>query len=564
MKCFEQLLKNKNNKGAIACGLGMTEALIALATGTIIVGAGAVALRSTGSLISQAKDKAVLRQNTNNGMRLLRSEVERSLHLIVNTESEQIPNDTDFNLNAAKYSSLISHCEAESPVGIFMPAFGIKMAETELVEPVIYGYGVRSLKSSTYSLIRCGAPMDKSGSYIENKEGERNEFASIVVDNIAAKSCALDKNGEHLEEICDVKSEADQDKKDEYDATPPTEILASMAGVDSPSKGILFSDSADTETGGLVTPTMMYRQPALRIQTDPTLKLVKFIVPNSEDAKIRYSYLQTSRNGLSNTISPLYLAAYARADKRHGKYGSQDGFNPITIFQEITSKNVRFILDGSGSMSACIIWSDEEGDDRKYWDPDYGRYGGYIWTNQICLLTRMETLIQELHTMVNSLDDETNLALEMFSASGGANHNNQWIPGENLVRLGDQGNRDSALAWVVSLDDVSNVGKWGGTEPWPAINRAFNDKQADTVYLLSDGVPKSFYNSQFPYGVNTAKEVVAYYTELNNKRAKSRDPKLEVNTIALGLKSEWMKNFAQSNNGNYMQYDSEALGEVDQ
>ena len=142
----------------------MTEALIALSAGTIIVGAGAVALKSTGSLIGQARDKAVLRQNTNNGMRLLRSEVERSLHLIVNTSSEQIPGGNDFDLNAAKYKDLISHCETVAPGKTFMTAFGIKMASTELEEPVLYGYGV-SPQSGAYSLIRCGAPMDKKKIY---------------------------------------------------------------------------------------------------------------------------------------------------------------------------------------------------------------------------------------------------------------------------------------------------------------------------------------------------------------------------------------------------------------
>ena len=173
----------------------------------------------------------------------------------------------------------------------------------------------------------------------------------------------------------------------------------------------------------------------------------------------------------------------------------------------------------------------------------------------------METLNQELHTMVNSLDDDTNLALEMFSASGGANHNNQWIPGEDLVRLGDQGNRDSALAWVVSLDDVSNVGRWGGTEPWPALNRAFKDKKADTVYLLSDGEPNNFY---VQYGVNTSEKVVDHYTYLNDERAKDNKPKLKVNTIALGLESKWLRDFSESNGGKYMQYDSDALSEVDE
>ena len=85
------------------------------------------------------------------------------------------------------------------------------------------------------------------------------------------------------------------------------------------------------------------------------------------------------------------------------------------------------------------------------------------------------------------------------------------------------------------------------------INRAFKDKQADTVDLLSDGVPNSLYISQFHYYVNTAKEVFAYYNKLNNNRDKKKqDPKPEVNTIVLGLESAWVRNFSQSNNSNYM------------
>lgn len=533
-------------------GFGLTEALVALTAGTVIVGTGAMALRATGSLIDQSSDKAVLRQNTTNGMRLVRSEVERSLHLIVNTESDKIPQDKAFDLGATRYKNLISHCEIQAPGKSFLPIFGIKMASTELLEPVIYGYGV-SPRSGAYSLMRCGAPMDKVGAYIENTEDDRKEFVSVVIDNIGIKNCAIDQSGNQLEKVCDVNNNEEQEAKNTYDRTPLMEILNGMKNTAEHKDGLLFSD----DEGGLSTPSVAYRQPALRIQTDRTLKLVKFIDPNKEDVASKTSYLQTSRNGRAATTSPLYLAAFARADKRLGKYGTEDGLQNITIFQDITSKNVQFVLDGSGSMSACIIWSeDTNNNDRKFWLPGKG----YIWTDQICLLTRMETLIQELYTMIGALPNDTNLGLEMFSSEGWANHNNIWtLAKDGLVRIGDAGVRDSALEWVVSLDDVTNVGKWGGTEPWPAMNRAFNDKQADTIYLLSDGVPNRFSNKVFPGYVNTPEEVIEFYTNQNSKR----DQKLQVHTIALGLKSDWMEELSDANQGDYMQYDSSSLAEVE-
>lgn len=545
-------LNLRGNRSVCINGFGLTEALVALSAGTVIVGTGAMALKATGSLIDQSSSKAVLRQNTTNGMRLVRSEVERSLHLIVNADSQIIPQDKDFSLGSSRYSNLISHCEAQAPGGAFLPIFGVKMASTELIEPVIYGYGI-SPRSGAYSLMRCGAPMDKIGAYIENTEDSRKEFVSVVIDNIGIKGCAVDQSGNHLDDICDETNEEKQKAKDDYDIKPLIEILNDMQNASKNQDGLLFSDD---DEGGLSTPIVSYRQPALRVQTDTTLKLVKFIDPNPKDVASKSSYLQTSRNGRTATTSPLYLAAFARADKRLGQYGSEDGLQNITIFQDITSKNVRFVLDGSGSMSACIIWSEEKSkNDRKFWLPGKG----YIWTDQICLLTRMETLIQELYTMIGALPNETNLGLEMFSSDGWDNHNNIWSPSKRgLVRIGDDGVRDSALEWVVSLDDVSNVGRWGGTEPWPAMNRAFNDEQADTIYLLSDGVPNRFSNKVFPWNVDTPDEVIDFYTEENSKRSK----KLQVHTIALGLKSDWMKKLSDSNQGDYMQYDSSTLAEV--
>ena len=151
----------------------------------------------------------------------------------------------------------------------------------------------------------------------------------------------------------------------------------------------------------------------------------------------------------------------------------------------------------------------------------------------------------------------------MIKISTYLNHNNQWTLSENnLARLGDSGVRESAQEWVLSLDDVENVGNWGGTIPWPALKRAFDDQGADTVYFLSDGVPNSFSGNGLPSNVYDEDRVVNYFTDLNATRDQSGDPKLIVNTIALGLKSDWMQQFSEKNNGNYIQYDSESLSEV--
>ena len=75
---------HRQTRYAKANGFSLIETLVALSAGSLIITGGALALRTTGSLINQSADKTILRQNTTNGMRLLRSEVERSLHIIIN------------------------------------------------------------------------------------------------------------------------------------------------------------------------------------------------------------------------------------------------------------------------------------------------------------------------------------------------------------------------------------------------------------------------------------------------------------------------------------------------
>lgn len=539
-------------------GFSMTEMLVAVSAGVLLLGASGIALRSTGGLISDSKQRAVLRQNTNNGMRLLRSEIERSLHLIVNSNSSTTPTGEAFQLGSQRYSDLVGHCRAKAPQEIFLPAFGIKMASTELKEPVLYGFSVSPM-SNGYSLMRCGAPMDDTGAYIQSTstdKADRKEFLGVIIDNIGLMTCA--KNADDQGNLVVIDNTCDGDGDDDVAATTSlVDILKSMQNDAGSGQGLLFSSN---QAGEIVTPEVQYKQPALRIQTDSTLKLLKFIDPNTRDEGRNYSYLAIENSGAITTTQPLYLAAYARADKRLGQYGSDEGLQNITIFQDISSSQIRFVLDGSGSMSACIVWDDQQSTtgSRKFWNGN-----GYIWTDQVCSLTRMETLIDELYALVSALPDHTMIGLEMFSSGSGKNHNQQWTLSEqNLARLGDSGVRTSAQEWVISLDDVENVGNWGGTIPWPALQRAFADQEADTVYLLSDGEPNSFNGNGLPSNIYGQDAVVNHFTQLNAKRAEDDKPKLIVNTIALGLTSNWMREFSEQNNGKYMQYDSESMKEV--
>lgn len=522
-------------------GFGLTETLVALSAGALVIAGGALTLRTTGGLINQSSNKSILRQNTTNGMRLLRAEVERSLHIIVNN-SDDPDLDQRFKLDSSQYSDTMTKCQ-DLAVGkntVFQPIFGIKMAT--LNSPIIYGYGI-SPTTRGYDIVRCGAPIDTEGKYVEGEVSK--EFLSVVIDQLGVMGCAKDDNNNIIDPTCDPDSEDNVDEK------LLSDVLQSMGPIE-------FSRDTDSP---LRTPVPTKKQPALRVETDSSLKLVKFIDPNPSDPNIQSSYLQIIKNGSSVGTQPLYLAAFARADKRLGGYGDDDGLQNITIFKDITSKHVRFVLDGSGSMSACILWGDTwTGEYKKYYSPDSS---GYITTTRYCHITRMETLQQELRTMVSDLSDDTNISLEMFSAPGGKNHEQRWeLSKDGLIRIGGIGVRESALNWVNTLDDVSNVGEWGGTIPWPGLSRAFGDTNADTVYFLSDGQPNSFSDSSLGGEVSSAEEVVSYYALENNKRASNNHPSLVVNAIALGIESNWMEDLSTKTGGNYMQYDRKTLSEV--
>ena len=535
MRYFPAQAKQLNVKSK---GFTIPELMVGVVAGTLIMGASSVALRSTQTLISEGQGKAILRQNTTNGLRLMRSEVERSMNLLVTRTdpSEQDDPETDLISN---HAVVVSLCKTKAGSQGFKPIFGINMVELD--DPVIYGVSLSSNKRG-YSLLRCGAPLNMDGTYLGSKsassdatdtnENYRSEmFISRILDDIGTIPC----------KVSDLA---------EDEACPTGQTLADV-----------LEQSGFAFTSGK-TPARTFQQPAIRVQTDINTKLVKFIDPYTlDDSKtedpyqISASYLEKTSDVKSQTKQDLYFAAFARADKRvrygfNDTNGNQgDGYSGGAFFQNITSRNVRFILDGSGSMSACVAWSGEYGNKRRrFYDPSKG----YFRTYRICSFTRMEALQHEMVDIIQNLPDATKMGLASFSTDGRHNNKTWDLSESSLVELGpaNSNTRQSAIDFVLSLSS-GDPRDWGGTMPWRSLDQAFTDGITDTVYFLSDGKPN--YDQDSSTWRSSDYETVAnYYAALNATRVSGGKRSIKINSTSVGLDSEWMQLLSSKTSGEYI------------
>ena len=494
-------------------GFSMTELVVSLGAGSLLIVGTSVALQSTQGLIKQSESKTTLRQNTTNGLRLMRSEIERSMHLVLNRTEETPAGLEHVDMKDAAYANALQTCQNLSKKS-FKPIFGTKMIE--LSDPVIYGL-TTNRNGRGYSLMRCGAPLKSDGTYQEDQP----QFLSPVLENIGTIPCPQ--------------------KLREEDNCPEAKPLSEV-----------FNSVDFTFTGGK-TAERTFQEPALRIETDSNSKLVKFVDPTADDDNIVAGYItNTGAGNRSITKLPTYFAAFARADKRVNLDGEEGtgGVLSGAFFKNITSKRLRFVVDGSGSMSACVMWGEGYGNRRTYYDPSRGKY---IQSSRNCAFTRMEAMQDELSTILTDLSGDTKIGLRAFSTTNRSN-NKSWAPSkQRLVTISEPGMRESAIAFVNTLDDPSPT-NWGGTKPWDAIQDAFDDDEVDTLYLLSDGKPNNDRNGGY-WGTSDYDSTAEYYSNQN----KNRDIKLKVNTTSLGLASPWMEKLSELTNGSYNQIDQESL-----
>jgi hypothetical protein len=499
-----------------------------------------MALRSTQTLISESEGKATLRQNTTNGLRLMRSEIERSMNLLI-SRTEGIKDGEEGTDLMSNHSEVVDQCQTLAGSQGFNPVFGINMVELD--DPVIYGMSLSNDRRG-YALLRCGAPLKMDGTYMGSKNADTTSsgseqyesgiFISRILDDIGTIPCKVNDLAEN--EICPERQ-------------PLKTILDSTS----------FAFTQDK------TPPRTAQQPAIRVQTDLNTKLVKFIDPYElDDAKtddayqISASYLENTSGVKSQTKQNLYFAAFARADKRvRFGYNATDsgegqGYSGGAFFQNITSSNLRFILDGSGSMSACVAWSGEYGNTRRrFYSPEQG----YFRTYQICSFTRMEALQHEMIDIIQNLPDYTKIGLSAFSSDGYRN-NKAWEDSKtSLVELGPVNSdaRQSAITFVLSLSS-NDPRYWGGTMPWTSLNQAFGDNLTDTIYFLSDGKPNRDPNSGY-WGTNDYGNVANHYASLNASRVESGQKPIKINSTSVGLDSEWMQLLSSRTSGEYIKVD---------
>jgi hypothetical protein len=297
------------------------------------------------------------------------------------------------------------------------------------------------------------------------------------------------------------------------------------------------------------------------METDSNFKLMKFIdptpdtdnEPTSQPFPITASYLQKTKNGVDITKQNVYFTAFARADKRLNNTDEdlEGGILSGAFFQNITSSNVRFVIDGSGSMSACVMWGDGYGIRRTFYDPKKNRYKD---TNRICALTRMEALISEMTMLIGALPNTTKIGITSFSSNGYTNHKSWNDSTSNLVSLGADGKRDSAIEFVNTLND-DKVTRWGGTDPWDSIQQSFDDTETDTLYFLTDGKPNKDPNGGKWSRKDETRTAERYASENEGRTHNGSNQPLIVNTTSIGMGSSWLTQLALLTNGSYNQID---------
>jgi hypothetical protein len=172
---------------------------------------------------------------------------------------------------------------------------------------------------------------------------------------------------------------------------------------------------------------------------------------------------------------------------------------------KVESQRVIFVLDVSGSMLESM----------------YGRYVGKRGA------ARIDVAKQELKQAIENLEPGTLFNVFTF-ASSVARWQKEGI-GVNTTQ-----SRAAALEWV------DRLGAQGATNLYDSVKQAFEDKDVDTIFILSDGEPT---NGEVidPHRI---REDVAFW---------NKHRKIKINTIAIGGNLEILEWLAKDAGGTYLQ-----------
>ena len=168
------------------------------------------------------------------------------------------------------------------------------------------------------------------------------------------------------------------------------------------------------------------------------------------------------------------------------KQGGQTSVSPTTYDLsyfgiEVASQKLYFVADISGSMrnptlvDAKRFGSDEESDEAKGEDEAEGDDGGDESGDGLVERPKIHVLKHELAGVIRKLSDDTLINLIMFDRS-------QRVWQKQLSPVA-RGGRAKALKYVESIAPGS------GTNVFDSLEMALKDRNADTIYFLSDGMP---------------------------------------------------------------------------
>ena len=538
---LNRLHKLNANRYSAINGFGMTEMLISLAAGgLIIVGSGA-ALQSMQGMMSTSGSRATLRQNTTNGLQLLRTETTKADHLLVFETNQRAGEETDLN-NYNGQNGAIDLCKNASS-GLFEPIFGLRNSRQLAKLPIIYGIGLNA-NGFRYSLYRCGPAIAADGSYDTS-----NIYVATILDDIGVmpKKTCVDSQRNLID--CEEPVEISKEINGQEVMKPIREILTDT----------INKTTFNYQIEGDTSPTRTYREPALRFSTDQQRRLLTFMPSNpnyldSNDEAIP-SFLQMSTGLKSLSMQSLQFTAYARADKRITQNINGSIVLDGLFFRGEIQDNVRFLLDGSGSMQTCIYRSPTPVyvvSKRSWWG-----WSGRAKATYPCIVNRMQALKAELRTLLQDLHEtapNTMIGLESFSVAGNNNHRGWSFNGQSMSKIGKEEVLDSVLEFIDTIDEYQG----NATNPWPGLQNALEDIDADTLFFLSDGEPTR--NPNFGNGSknNNFRGTANYLNDMNNRRS---NPMI-INSIALGLESEWMQSLAKLTGGDYNYVDVEDVANV--
>ena len=518
------------------------------------------------------------------GIKLLRSEVERSMNLLVFgeppshlPESNLANHVSNLEGTLSPDDGIVSYCEnkAIEDGRFFKAIFGIKMVE--LAIPIVYGLStnysrLRGGDSYGYALVRCGLPLDVNGQY----DKTASPYISLVLDDIAPLHCLKNEN------TCEALKTFDEVTKEER-MKLKAEILADL--------DVNFISENNSSEPDAFTPYRTFQEPAIRFKTDHNRKVLAFEDPalstenEDPDNLVDMSFMATK-----NSNQKIYMTAFARADKRLVRKNI-DGLTLNGVyFNAKIGNTVRFVVDASGSMRECMIT-----------------------TNGVCKKTRMASVKNELVQILTDLKNiapYTKVGISFFSHREGRNHM-VWTYGE-----GDSGNenqlvvigREGALADAEML--IESIQPQGWTEPWDGMDNAFADPETTTVFLLSDGEPKfnvsnqsqpedrrsvypelfaawdvsgnqcktqwwknddpNNYSTRWPRrwwgekcwtttqtSYNDWDRIASHY--INKNKERSGNQKMNVHTVTIDLESNWMEKLSSETGGKHNQVSASDL-----